>query len=333
MGRDDGDYPEGGPRVPRSGPRSRPGVFQQRPGRDHRVVGGRGGRPGPGDRQLQGPDSPARDQADRVVLVPVPRFERRCPLQAHLGDGLGRRRPRSAPLGAVSTAQAGDRTGPRPGPTPRRPPRPLPGSKPRSRPRPGTGLSPRVSARRAAVESALRERPAPWSRSRTQPPGRLVPAAPRPRARLRAGAELGLRPQPRQRQPARGLLQRRPRSWRPSLELRSQPRWRWARTRPQLRLPDQPGRTRQPRRWRWSSRLRPPAGLPLEREPRRPGRLRAELELGVRTHPRIRDESGTGSSSGRSTQPRELRPPPGRAGQPRPRPRAEPGLWPQPGEV
>ena len=47
--------PEDRPRVPRGGPLAGPVVLRQEPGRDHRVVAGRGRGPGQGDGQVPGP--------------------------------------------------------------------------------------------------------------------------------------------------------------------------------------------------------------------------------------------------------------------------------------
>ena len=91
MGSDDGDRPESGPRVQRRGAFPRPVVLRQGSSRDHGVVGGRGRRQGPRHGEVQGTDPAPRDQADRDVHLPVLR-PGRCPLQAPLGDGPGRRR-------------------------------------------------------------------------------------------------------------------------------------------------------------------------------------------------------------------------------------------------
>ena len=181
--------------------------FNQGPGDDHRGLGGRGRRPRPGEREVQGPAPPARDQAGRVVLVSLRGVEQRRAVQAHLGDDPGRRHPGPAARRSGSPAPAGDRADPgavAPGGWPRWSPTLVRGSRAGAGaravshplPHPFQLEFPAAStpSRRATPPRPVRSRHARWAQ---RSPGIRFPAqflpAPEPWTRVRTRPERGVR--------------------------------------------------------------------------------------------------------------------------------------------
>ena len=96
VGRDDGDRPENLAQLQRRGPLPGPVVLRQGPGQRLGGRGRRGRRQGAGDGQVPGPAAAPRQQAARLVHLPVLHADGRA-VQAPLGDGAGGRRAEPAP--------------------------------------------------------------------------------------------------------------------------------------------------------------------------------------------------------------------------------------------
>jgi hypothetical protein len=106
VGWDDGDRPEACARFCRGGALPRPVLFRQGPGRHPGDLRRRRHGQGARDDALPGPPADAGREAVGLLHLPVLRTRRRA-VQAHLGDGPGRRRPLAALFAADPPPGAG----------------------------------------------------------------------------------------------------------------------------------------------------------------------------------------------------------------------------------